>query len=153
MQERIKIWTLNAAEKLISDPKELLSEFNYTKKDGARGVDQAVFSWDEIEAGDRKKYEEPFQVKNENKIKKYLLQQNNKPHNLMPDIEYFIPIPAKCIGSYFDRVKEYPLLEPIRDYYYDLWKISYPTTNLDYKIFWQESNFSKMTTKNYYGYY
>ncbi|MCX7821342.1 MAG: hypothetical protein N2258_06670 [Brevinematales bacterium] len=155
MNKKIKIWTLNAAEKLLPDPKELLQDYTYAGAGGTREVDQAVFGWDEIEAGNRKSYETSVDIKDdEDSVRKYLFKQNDKPHNLMPDAEYFVPIPAKCIGSRFDRVNDFPLLKPIRDYYYSEWQIAFPEIpNVDYKIFWNKNGLSQMITNKYIGYY
>ncbi|MGC8764864.1 MAG: DUF7379 domain-containing protein [Brevinematia bacterium] len=159
MRERIKIWTLNAAEKLLPDPGTLLNNVTYVKPDQARGDDPPVFSWDEIESGNRRNYEDRIDIKNENdSLRKFFLTNNNKPHNLMPDIEYFVPIPAKCIGKLFDQEYKYPSLKPIREYYYEEWKKAFPgIKDVDYKVFWDTGcgpgRLSKMITKNYTGYY
>lgn len=156
----IKIWTLNAAESLLPNPTTaLIANYNYIGDGGTRSVDPWVFTGGEIEDGLRKPFDNPaLNYTGNDPIQKFFWTNNSNPHNLMPDTEYFVPIAAKCIGSRFDRITDFPNLEPIKNYYYGEWKKAYPDIpGVDYKVFWDKGcgpgKLSKMITKNYTGYY
>ncbi len=155
---KINVWTLNAAEGLLPDPNSLLSNLTYTTESSQRGDDPWVFNWDEIQGGIRKTFDDPsLTYSGSDPVMKFFWTNNNNPHNLMPDTEYFVPIAAKCIGSRFDRTGDFPDLIPVKNFYYSEWKTAFPDGGELYKVFWDmgcgPGKLSKMITKNYTGYY
>lgn len=76
--------------------------------------------------------------------------------NLMPEEEYFIPLPVKCIGDYFDRTDELDdegrrLLTGIQEYYFS----RHP--GKPYQEYWEgltiNDRHQKMQSAVYKGYY
>lgn len=69
-------------------------------------------------------------------------------NNLMPDVEYSVPIVPKCIGSYFDSPYRPAILDKIREYYEN------EAGQKHFKLFWDQAlSGSCMKTENYRGYY
>lgn len=77
----------------------------------------------------------------------------HKTQNLMPDAEYFVPIPVKCLGydiinppSNLDKDAE-KLLKNIKNQYVDIYKMQNP------QFFWKEKKSIRMLTEEGKGYY
>lgn len=140
---KTKIWVLNATEHLIKhNPEAIIS----------------ILGYDNCELGNRRDFEE---------WKDGYPPPRNEPYNLMPDIEYFVPIAAKCIGSRFETFSD-PRLKQIFNFYEEQWnqadsRIKINNTGPVYRSFWTHEcgpdGMSKMITKdpvnpdNCLGYY
>lgn len=125
------LWTLNAAENLIDE--------------------------NELE----EKFEDTFILGNRPNFNINKKSSMDKSHNLMPLVEYFVPIAVKCLGNRFEEAR----LKDVKNYFYNTWvkdkkRASY-AENL-YKSFWEitcgpdttkKETSSIMVTKNYLGYY
>lgn len=82
--------------------------------------------------------------------------QKEDLRNLMPDAEYFIPVPIKCIGGKFDEMEGLDpegkaLLQGIKDYYFT------ENNGKPYQEFWKGVTINdyhqQMYTDSYKGYY
>jgi pimeloyl-ACP methyl ester carboxylesterase len=131
----LRLWTLNATENLLKPAEAaILGIFN-----GPFGPRRAVWA-------DRTAYDAPSAAVDPEK-------KTGPSTNLMPDVEYFVPIAAKCIGQLFDDPAAGPALAAIRDYYErTIWRGSYQ----DYWREWRHrgrSGPTRMLTPDHLGYY
>ncbi len=124
MSNKVTVWTLNRAYDLISGPQ------TFPVKKTAEQVQQELCAQfgNKIQFG----------------------QRPDSGNQLMPEVEYFVPIAPKCLGSLFDTA---PLpakntLDAIQAYYVG------ESKQAGYKTFWdQMTRDYQMQTPKYQGYY